>query len=152
MIKPLTPSCQYTKQVILAFQLLGLFHFQIRVACMGSSISGSQIITLLKGNVLEGVSFPGLIGSEKKAFDMIDFRFLVRIPWREQNNLTLSNPRKHIPFAGQGWVTLPGRDQRFTICTLEATAGLENELFMMHWYQMLLILFASSLNGTEAVT
>lgn len=31
-------------------------------------LPGSQITAPLKGNVLEGVSFPGLTGSEKEGF------------------------------------------------------------------------------------
>lgn len=43
-------------------------------------LSGSQITAYLKGDMLEGVSFPGLIGFEKKAFRQADFKFSVQIP------------------------------------------------------------------------
>lgn len=66
-----------------------------------AAFPGSQIRAPLKGNSRETVSFQGLTGSEK-AFDVTDFEFSVQIPRREDNNLTLSNPRKQIPLAGKG--------------------------------------------------
>ena len=73
-----------------------------------AAFPGPQIRELLKGNLPEGGSFQGLIGSEQRGFDTADFKLSLLSPRRECNNLTPSNLRKQILSAGKGWTVLPG--------------------------------------------
>jgi hypothetical protein len=49
--------------------------------------------------------YQGLIASEREAFDLTGFKFLVQSPSREHYNLTQNNSGKLTSFAGKGYTT-----------------------------------------------